>query len=379
MYEEWAPREQPILDADHIGAQAEVQVEEIRGCLIEDAQTDSKRWNELLKAVLGGPEDVEEAVLEALLKQKDAIDDADGYLWSTVRDELAHQGSEETLSTRTGLLTRLNEAFTPRDFSRRHAWRFAPFPRIPGWLSMDDEERERRIEAMRAETVHELWQRADPWDALAALVREVAPIGNGIFFLGSALGKSPHADELEPRVLAGSWADLPAKPPTRRRPGRPAAAATITAEAGGRKLQAEYNQARGTWKKRGARSLAPGLVVYARVDGSFAVWDPIRNARPAEKSQQDLSKGYHFTPSSLWYGLDAPDGITRLCRLKDLYDRYEGVCAYVSIYIDRVTGSRSVDHFIAKSSAVEHAYRWSNYRLACGKINGRKGVFGDGA
>lgn len=63
--------------------------------------------------------------------------------------------------------------------------------------------------------------------------------------------------------------------------------------------------------------------------------------------------------------------------LKDLYDRYEGVCAYVAIYIDRVTGSRSVDHFIAKSSAVEHAYRWSNYRLACGKINGRKGVFDD--
>lgn len=115
-------------------------------------------------------------------------------------------------------------------------------------------------------------------------------------------------------ALTGSWADLPAKPPTRRRPGRPPAAATIAAEAGGRKLQAEYNHARGTWKKRGPRSLAPGLVVYARVDGSFAVWDPIRNARPAEKGQQDLSKGYHFTPHSLWYGLDAPDGITRLCR-----------------------------------------------------------------
>ena len=63
--------------------------------------------------------------------------------------------------------------------------------------------------------------------------------------------------------------------------------------------------------------------------------------------------------------------------LGELHDRYGGVCAYVSIYIDRVTGSRTVDHFIAKSSAIEHAYHWSNFRLACGKINGRKGIFDD--
>lgn len=63
--------------------------------------------------------------------------------------------------------------------------------------------------------------------------------------------------------------------------------------------------------------------------------------------------------------------------LDDLHKRYRGVCAYTSIYIDRVTGARSVDHYIAKSSAVEHAYRWRNFRLACAKINGRKGTFDD--
>ena len=63
--------------------------------------------------------------------------------------------------------------------------------------------------------------------------------------------------------------------------------------------------------------------------------------------------------------------------LRELHRRYEGVCAYVSIYIPRVTGSSSVDHFIAKSSSIEHAYRWRNFRLACGKINGRKGIFDD--
>ncbi|XXT24329.1 hypothetical protein WME94_22605 [Sorangium sp. So ce429] len=63
--------------------------------------------------------------------------------------------------------------------------------------------------------------------------------------------------------------------------------------------------------------------------------------------------------------------------LDDLHKRYGGICAYVSIYIDPVTGSRTADHFIAKSSAIEHAYRWRNLRLACSKLNGRKGIFDD--
>ena len=66
----------------------------------------------------------------------------------------------------------------------------------------------------------------------------------------------------------------------------------------------------------------------------------------------------------------------RAC-LDDLHRRYRGVCAYVSIYIHRVTGARSADHFIAKSTRIEHAYRWRNLRLASAKINGRKGVFAD--
>jgi hypothetical protein len=63
--------------------------------------------------------------------------------------------------------------------------------------------------------------------------------------------------------------------------------------------------------------------------------------------------------------------------LDELYEAYEGVCAYVSIRINRVTGARSTDHFIAKSSAIEHAYRWANYRLVCLKMNSRKGMFDD--
>ncbi len=66
----------------------------------------------------------------------------------------------------------------------------------------------------------------------------------------------------------------------------------------------------------------------------------------------------------------------RAC-LDDLHKAYRGICAYVSIYIDRATGARSVDHFIAKSNARELTYEWSNYRLACSLMNSRKGRFDD--
>jgi hypothetical protein len=115
-------------------------------------------------------------------------------------------------------------------------------------------------------------------------------------------------------ALTGAWANLPARPPIRERTRRAAPAASILVQAGGRNLRGEFDSAKERWKKKGARSLAPGLTVYAQADGSFSVWDPIRNARASEKTEQDLSKGYHFTPSSLWYGLNARDGTAVLCR-----------------------------------------------------------------
>ena len=48
--------------------------------------------------------------------------------------------------------------------------------------------------------------------------------------------------------------------------------------------------------------------------------------------------------------------------LDDLYYAYDGVCAYLAIYFERVTGTATVDHFIAKSSNPALAYEWSNYR-----------------
>ena len=58
--------------------------------------------------------------------------------------------------------------------------------------------------------------------------------------------------------------------------------------------------------------------------------------------------------------------------LDDLHSSYQGICAYLCVFIERVTGGTSVDHFIAKSRLAGLAYEWSNYRLACSVMNSRK-------
>ncbi|MFV8749194.1 hypothetical protein ACNOYE_01450 [Nannocystaceae bacterium ST9] len=42
--------------------------------------------------------------------------------------------------------------------------------------------------------------------------------------------------------------------------------------------------------------------------------------------------------------------------------------------VDELTGANSVDHCLPKSSKIELAYEWSNYRFACARMNSRKGI-----
>ena len=59
-------------------------------------------------------------------------------------------------------------------------------------------------------------------------------------------------------------------------------------------------------------------------------------------------------------------------QLKELHTRYNGICAYVGVYVELCTGGASVDHFVPKSKALMDAYDWDNYRLACTNINAKK-------
>lgn len=67
-----------------------------------------------------------------------------------------------------------------------------------------------------------------------------------------------------------------------------------------------------------------------------------------------------------------PDLWTRA--LDDMLAGYGRICAYVAVYIERVTGAATIDHWIPKSRDPHLAYEWSNYRLGCSKMNGRKSV-----
>lgn len=63
--------------------------------------------------------------------------------------------------------------------------------------------------------------------------------------------------------------------------------------------------------------------------------------------------------------------------LPDLMEAYGRLCAYICIYIERVTGGGSVDHMLPKSCSWQDVYEWKNYRLACTLMNARKNNYQD--
>lgn len=103
---------------------------------------------------------------------------------------------------------------------------------------------------------------------------------------------------------------------------------------------------------------------------------------PASFDKQVRQKGLNWLEKK---GLDldspAPDGfefnsLWRNC-LDEMYEIYERVCAYGGFYIEKVTGAPTVEHFIPKSKSPRLAYEWSNYRMVCSLLNGRKNDYED--
>lgn len=63
------------------------------------------------------------------------------------------------------------------------------------------------------------------------------------------------------------------------------------------------------WTSSRGRPANPGLVIYARVDGGFAVWDPVRNSKARESAPAGglvapaLPRYYGFDPAQVWNGI----------------------------------------------------------------------------
>ncbi|OIP41253.1 MAG: hypothetical protein AUK47_06700 [Deltaproteobacteria bacterium CG2_30_63_29] len=64
-----------------------------------------------------------------------------------------------------------------------------------------------------------------------------------------------------------------------------------------------------TWTVKQARPAIPGLVLYAQVDGGFAVWDPARNYW--KKETPNRPHAYLFKPEEVWEGNVLCEGLVR--------------------------------------------------------------------
>nr|VFK26939.1 MAG: AAA domain-containing protein, putative AbiEii toxin, Type IV TA system [Candidatus Kentron sp. MB]VFK31191.1 MAG: AAA domain-containing protein, putative AbiEii toxin, Type IV TA system [Candidatus Kentron sp. MB]VFK75384.1 MAG: AAA domain-containing protein, putative AbiEii toxin, Type IV TA system [Candidatus Kentron sp. MB] len=99
-------------------------------------------------------------------------------------------------------------------------------------------------------------------------------------------------------ALTGLWADRQALPWSNKQ----ALKAEITFRIGGEGRASEGNAtlsfdwASLSWPRPKKRPIIPGLIVYARVDGSFAVWDPARPANSADAKSV-------YTGAEVWDGL----------------------------------------------------------------------------
>lgn len=75
-------------------------------------------------------------------------------------------------------------------------------------------------------------------------------------------------------ALTGYWAGLPAYPRPDSKTREPKIAFQISGKTKGTQVVIRYDRRSQSWPPREKGQTIPGLLIYARVDGSFAIWDP---------------------------------------------------------------------------------------------------------
>lgn len=104
-------------------------------------------------------------------------------------------------------------------------------------------------------------------------------------------------------ALSGEWAGLPAHPRRDTRSRAPKITFHIAAGSTTEKRTVFYDWATQTWPFDKGRPTIPGLLIYARVDGSFAVWDPAKDYWSLESGESESSKRpFVFTKDQVWDG-----------------------------------------------------------------------------
>jgi hypothetical protein len=111
--------------------------------------------------------------------------------------------------------------------------------------------------------------------------------------------------------LTGEWLDNPILPKEGAPKSKPKIVCAVTTERGRKqRLESTYVWDKQIWKAFPKRNVLPGLVIYARFDGSFAVWDPAKLYQ-REKSDGDKPTHLFFKRRNIWDGLETQDSLGR--------------------------------------------------------------------
>lgn len=104
-------------------------------------------------------------------------------------------------------------------------------------------------------------------------------------------------------ALTGDWLEYPALPRRDVAKGRPKIAYSLTSPAGRpQDSLATYNWDRQAWIVNPPTRRLPGLVVYARFDGSFAIWDPARTQLAEHQGKTGTSGRIFLQRDHVWGG-----------------------------------------------------------------------------
>ena len=143
-------------------------------------------------------------------------------------------------------------------------------------------------------------------------------------------------------ALTGHWLDRPALP--RRAVSKSAPRLAYGLSTGRGKIQKAaigYNWETQNWDESRSRNVLAGLVVYARYDGSFAVWDPARALM--EKATRSTPGLLLFRRNQIWDGLSADS----------TSDRASWICnGLIRDWVTWQTGGRYTAQFAAFSAAL---------------------------
>ncbi|TAE56906.1 MAG: ATP-binding protein [Nostocales cyanobacterium] len=114
-------------------------------------------------------------------------------------------------------------------------------------------------------------------------------------------------------ALTGQWANLPAYPMQTVSEDEPVITFKISGDSESDTESISYNWQLQRWNEISNRSTIPGLLIYARVDGSFAVWDTAKqylSSLPTTKRIEKKTLPFVFTKDELWNGQKDENGNT---------------------------------------------------------------------